>query len=83
MGLSGLLWASDAGMVAAKPGERFSFVAFGCMPYVKENFPAYERLLKEINRHGPSFIVHCGDTKIGSDGIRFFEPLGELVGVMS
>lgn len=67
MGLSGLLSASGADGVAAKPGERFSFVAFGCMPYGKENFPAYERLLKEINRHGPSFTVHCGDTKSGSE----------------
>ena len=53
----------------AVPGapERFSFVAMGCMPYGKQNFPAYERLLAEINRHKPAFIVHCGDTKAGSE----------------
>lgn len=67
MGLSGLLAASGAAVMAAKPAERFSFVAFGCMPYGKENYTAYERLLKEINRHGPAFTVHCGDTKSGSE----------------
>ena len=45
--------------------ERFTFVAMGCMPYGDENFAAYERLLAEINRRGPAFTVHCGDTKGG------------------
>ena len=52
---------------AAKPAERFSFVALGCMPYGKENYTAYERLLAEINRRAPAFTVHCGDTKSGSE----------------
>lgn len=52
---------------AAEPADRFSFVAFGCMPYGRENFEAYERLLAEINRHHPAFVVHCGDTKSGSE----------------
>ena len=52
---------------SAERAERFSLVAFGCMPYGKENFVAYERLLKEINRHQPAFVVHCGDTKSGSE----------------
>lgn len=52
---------------AAEAGERFSFVAMGCMPYGAENFAAYERLLTEINRHRPAFTVHCGDTKKGSE----------------
>jgi hypothetical protein len=51
----------------AEPTPRFSFVAFGCMPYGKENYPAYERLLTEISRHHPAFTVHCGDTKSGSE----------------
>jgi hypothetical protein len=38
----------------------------GCMPYGEDRFPAYERLLAEINRQAPAFTVHCGDTKMGS-----------------
>jgi hypothetical protein len=49
------------------PPPRFSFVAMGCMPYGRENYAAYERLLAEINRHHPAFTVHCGDTKAGSE----------------
>ncbi|WP_414664690.1 hypothetical protein [Horticoccus sp. 23ND18S-11] len=52
---------------AADNGDRFSFVAFGCMPYGRENFAAYERLLMEISRQHPAFTVHCGDTKTGSE----------------
>lgn len=61
-----------AGQPAAKqpaqpPPPRFSFVALGCMPYGRENFPAYERLLREIDRYAPAFVVHCGDTKAGAE----------------
>lgn len=60
-------YAADAKKAAPPPPPpRFSFVAFGCMPYTEENFPGYERLLAEINRHRPAFSVHCGDTKAGS-----------------
>jgi hypothetical protein len=59
-------WAALAS-VAAGAAERFTFVALGCMPYGQENFSAYERLLGEINRRGPAFTVHCGDTKSGSE----------------
>jgi hypothetical protein len=59
-------WAADAAAKTPAP-ERFSFVAMGCMPYGKENFAAYERLLAEISRHKPAFTVHCGDTKGGSE----------------
>ena len=38
-----------AAWAAAEP---FTFAALGCMPYGKDNFPAYERLLAEINRRG-------------------------------
>ena len=51
----------------AESTDRFSFVAFGCMPYGKENYAAYERLLTEISRQRPAFTVHCGDTKSGSE----------------
>ena len=51
----------------AETNDRFSFVAFGCMPYGKENYAAYERLLTEISRQRPAFTVHCGDTKSGSE----------------
>jgi hypothetical protein len=37
------------------------------MPYGKENYPAYERLLAEISRVHPAFTVHCGDTKAGAE----------------
>ena len=66
VGLVALL-ATSRLAAAAEPAERFSFVAFGCMPYGEENFPAYERLLAEINRHRPAFTVHCGDTKSGGE----------------
>lgn len=51
----------------AESNPRFSFVAFGCMPYGKENYSAYERLLVEISRVHPAFTVHCGDTKAGDE----------------
>src|SRR5687768_11107574 len=51
----------------AAANQRFAFVALGCMPYGQENFAAYERLLVEINRQAPAFIVHCGDTKAGGE----------------
>ena len=53
--------------LCAEAANRFSFVAMGCMPYGKQNYAAYERLLAEINRHGPAFTVHCGDTKAGAE----------------
>ncbi len=51
----------------AAVAERFSFAALGCMPYGETNYPAFERLIAEINRHAPAFTVHCGDTKGGSE----------------
>jgi hypothetical protein len=52
---------------APAPPPRFSFVALGCMPYGADKYAAYERLLAEIDRHGPAFVVHCGDTHGGSE----------------
>jgi len=51
----------------AADGSRFSFAALGCMPYGEANWPGFERVITEINRHGPAFTVHCGDTKSGSE----------------
>jgi hypothetical protein len=51
----------------ADSAERFRFVALGCMPYAKENYAAYERLIAEISRQRPVFTVHCGDTKAGAE----------------
>jgi hypothetical protein len=62
-----LAFAGHAFACGADVTARFSFVAFGCMPYGKENYPAYERLLAEISRQRPAFAVHCGDTKAGSE----------------
>src|SRR4051812_26523845 len=59
LGVTAMSRAADAAAKAPAP-ERFSFVAMGCMPYGKQNFAAYERLLAEINRHHPAFTVHCG-----------------------
>ncbi|HUR56603.1 MAG TPA: hypothetical protein VM029_02760 [Opitutaceae bacterium] len=58
---------TKAKVAAPPPGPRFGFVAFGCMPYGKENYVAYEKLLREIDRYQPAFVVHCGDTKSGSE----------------
>jgi hypothetical protein len=54
------------GAARGADGMRFSFAAFGCMPYAKEQYAAYERLLAEISRHRPAFTVNCGDTKAGA-----------------
>lgn len=53
--------------VQAADGTRFAFAALGCMPYGEANWPGFERLITEVNRHGPAFTVHCGDTKSGSE----------------
>jgi hypothetical protein len=66
---------AEAKKDAAPPPPRFSFVAMGCLPYRRTDYPAYERLLAEINRHAPAFTVHCGDTKWGSE-----PPTEELLG---
>jgi hypothetical protein len=55
-------------MQAATPApERFTFVVMGCMPYGEKTYPAFERLIAEVNRHRPAFTVHVGDTKSGSE----------------
>jgi hypothetical protein len=65
--LASVVLAVSPALRGAEPAERFSFVALGCMPYGKANYPAFERLLAEINRQRPAFTVHCGDTKAGSE----------------
>jgi len=67
-GLGQWFFAGTTVAAEAPPAtDRFAFVAFGCMPYGAENYPAYERLLGEINRFAPAFTVHCGDTKGGGE----------------
>ncbi len=61
-----LALACQSAAWCADTSARFTFVAFGCMPYSKDHFPAYERLLTEINRQRPAFTVNCGDTKAGA-----------------
>lgn len=61
------VFLSFAAVASAAAAERFSFAALGCMPYGEANYPAFERLIAEINRHAPAFTVHCGDTKGGSE----------------
>jgi hypothetical protein len=62
-----IAFGSSVTLNGADAAQRFSFVALGCMPYGKDNFAAYERLLAEISRQRPAFTVHCGDTKAGSE----------------
>lgn len=60
---------------AQVPAERFSFVAFGDMPYCQPTAPPdcpgeegrVARLMGAINAARPAFTVFVGDTKGGSD----------------
>lgn len=52
---------------AAAPVERFTFIAIGCMPYGKDTYAGFERVIGEINRHQPAFTVHVGDIKAGAE----------------
>jgi adenosine deaminase len=47
--------------------KKFSFIAFGDMPYhVPEDYPKFERVIQRINQEKPAFTVHVGDFKSGS-----------------
>jgi len=47
--------------------KKFTFVAFGDMPYrVPNDYPKFERVIKTFNQEKPDFIVHVGDFKSGS-----------------
>ena len=47
--------------------QSFKFIAYGDMPYsIPEDYPRYERLIKNINEAKPSFTIFVGDTKSGS-----------------
>ncbi len=52
----------------AAAAESFSFAAIGCVPYarVSDSRDSFLRLVVEINRYNPAFVVHLGDM-IGSD----------------
>lgn len=58
---------SGAAETAVATAERFTFIVMGCMPYGADTYPAFERLLAEVNRQRPAFTVHVGDTKSGSE----------------
>ena len=47
----------------------FTFTAFGCLPYASapDSAAGYARLLAEVNRQGPVFSVHLGDTMSSSE----------------
>lgn len=47
--------------------KKFTFVAFGDMPYhVPEDYPKFERLIAQLNKEKSDFVVHVGDFKSGS-----------------
>lgn len=47
--------------------KKFTLVAFGDMPYhVPEDYPKFERLITQLNKEKPDFVVHVGDFKSGS-----------------
>ncbi len=52
----------------AKADDRFSFIAFGDMPYGAPEIvgPPFERLIAAINKADPAFSIHVGDIKSGS-----------------
>lgn len=53
--------------VAFGQNKKFTFVAFGDMPYhVPADYPKFERLIAQLNKENPHFIVHVGDFKSGS-----------------
>lgn len=52
----------------AQADGKFSFIAFGDMPYGAPAIvgPPFERLIKAINQADPAFSIHVGDFKSGS-----------------
>jgi hypothetical protein len=50
---------------AQRGPNAFTFVAFGDMPYRKEDVIKVDRLIAAINRLKPAFSIHVGDIKSG------------------
>ncbi len=47
--------------------KAFSFVALGDMPYnIPGDYQKFDRLIAAVNRMKPSFTLHVGDIKSGS-----------------
>ena len=70
--LRALVWAFSCGVGFAADGPtpppaRFTFIVMGCMPYGADTYPAFERLIVEVNRHRPAFTVHVGDIKASAE----------------
>jgi predicted phosphodiesterase len=63
--------------------KKFTMVAFGDMPYrVPEDYPKFERLITQLNKEKPDFIVHVGDFKSGSTlcSNEYFERMHQYFG---
>lgn len=63
-------------LLASGQQKKFTFVAFGDMPYrVPNDYPKFERVIKTLNQQKPDFIVHVGDFKSGSSlcSTEYFE----------
>ena len=63
-------------LLASGQQKKFTFVAFGDMPYrVPNDYPKFERVIKTLNQEKPDFIVHVGDFKSGSSlcSTEYFE----------
>lgn len=58
--------AADTGVQAGTDeAHKFSFVAFGDMPYRRADYPKFEALAGTINAAEPAFSIHVGDIKSG------------------
>ena len=56
-------------LLASGQQKKFTFVAFGDMPYrVPNDYPKFERVIKTLNQEKPDFIVHVGDFMVGDVG---------------
>jgi hypothetical protein len=50
-----------------KKPEKFSFIAFGDMPYIlPQDYPRFENVIKKINEQNSAFTVNVGDIKSSS-----------------
>ena len=64
--------------LAISQQKKFTIVAFGDMPYkVPNDYPKFERVIKNLNKENPNFIVHVGDFKSGSSlcSTEYFEKM--------
>lgn len=74
--LSLVFCALFVSLLASGQQKKFTFVAFGDMPYrVPNDYSKFERVIKTLNQQKPDFIVHVGDFKSGSSlcSTEYFE----------